>query len=202
MRGTMATPPPANLDLILTELGHAREDERSEREERRGLETRASALLAAGAALIGLVATAVHSFNLRRPDRVGLEIGLAIAGAAMLAALILILRVLNVPPVDPGSIVDRYRGPRTGGDIIDQAGIAERIRQTNLTRLKRLKWAARIFAFSVLVFVLALAFAALRELSAPRSTVTVVVHNIPGKQGPPGPRGLRGPRGRPDPSRG
>ena len=72
------TLPPRELRL-LGELDRRREDERDEREERRGLENRASALLAAGAAVIGLVATAVLDLSVSGSNRVILLVGVGMA---------------------------------------------------------------------------------------------------------------------------
>jgi hypothetical protein len=156
-----------------------REQEGNEREERRGLEARAGALLAAGAAVVGLVATAVGNLNLRGPERDNL-LDLVVAGSAvMLVALVMVARALSLgmTSLGPGEQLPAY---------------VERICRNNQKMVWWLRLATWVFASSVAIFLAVVIWAAYASAPPPKTTMTVVVR---GERGPAGPHGNRGPWG-------
>lgn len=88
-------------EQLLGALGRAREDVRNEREERRGLENRASALLVAGVFVIGLVAQGLSGVNVGGTTRDWLTAGLAVSSAVMVVAIGLLVRALTPKPTPP-----------------------------------------------------------------------------------------------------
>jgi hypothetical protein len=193
--------PPAPLpeEQLLAELEHGRQDERNERDERRGLEARASALLAAGVAVIGLVANALRDINVQGAERDAL-LGLA-AGAslAMAIAIALLARALTRRKVAGGHVYSTTQPSHLPQDVIAQGELVNKIRKKNNKMLDRLKPATWVFAGSVAGFIAVLiwaAFASKPSAPPPRPIINVVVQSPPGPHGAQGPRGPRGPQGR------
>jgi hypothetical protein len=166
-----------------------REEERAEREERRGLEARAGALLAAGAAVVGLLATALSNVNVPGVERDRILLLFVTGTAIMLGALALVAVALN-----------RGMTRRVEGE--PHLAYAGRIRHNNETMVKLLGPATLIFAVSVATFLAALIWAAYASSPPRKAAVTVVVKSEPGRvgpRGPHGPKGARGPQGPPGP---
>jgi hypothetical protein len=158
------------------------EEERAEREERRGLEARAGALLAAGAAVIGLLATGLSGVNVRGWER---EVVLGLFGlgtAVMLYALMGVARALNL------GMIRREKGE-------ERHNYADRIRTNNEKMVNILGPATLVFASSVAFFLAALLWAAWASSPSSSATVKVVVKSERGRTGARGPRGTTGPRG-------
>jgi hypothetical protein len=183
---------PREAQRRLTAAG--REEESLEREERRGLEARGGVLLAAGAATVGLVATAAREAHVSGWER-DLLLGLVVGGSLiMLGAFWMIADALN-------------RGRTNRWDDETRLAYAARIRKYNYALVERLGRATTVFALAVACFLVALILAALSASPPPsQPSVTVVVKSLQGERGqrgPPGPqgskgvRGARGPKGRP-----
>lgn len=184
------------------DLGDAIARERAEREERRGVETRATTLLAGSVAIIGLTAAAIKDINY--PDApfwktviVGLLALIFIYALLAVQSLVLALRIHDVAA-----------GARPRDD--DHEGLirffrtkAERISSQNKTALANLEDAIKRFGMAVGLIISALFALILIDalgLSQSDASKPVVVHVVAprgpaGAPGPPGPRGLRGRRG-------
>jgi hypothetical protein len=185
------TPPESDIP---GELAHGREDERTEREERRGLEARASTLLAAGAAVVGLVATAVRDVAVSGPERDRLLSLLVVASLVMVVALGMVARALSLVMTRGGHAADQGVRAHAEADVIAQQNYVDRIRKGNESMLNWLKPATLVFAVSVACFLATLMWAA--YASGPPPNTTVMVRSL---VGPPGPQGAAGPRGIPGP---
>lgn len=183
------------------ELEHARQDERTEREERRGLEARAGVLLAAGAAIVGLVANAARDVNVTGAERNALLTLILVGSIVMVVALGLVARALSLGMTRGGHSVDGPLRVHDEKDVLDQRAYVKEIRTNNETMIRWLRPATWIFAASVACFLATLIWASYASAPPPKTNVTVVVEGQPGPAGPRGPRGRQGPRGRSDPSR-
>ena len=176
-------------EQLLRELDRRREDERDEREERRGLENRASALLAAGAAVIGLVATSVKDLGVTGSQRDALLGGVGLASVVMVISFGFVVKSLTGRPVRPERI---DASPRSELDAVKQR--VDKIRANNIEMLGQLRTGTLVFGVSVALFTGIVFWAAIAaKTTAARQPIVVrVVH---GPRGPRGERGVRGPRG-------
>jgi hypothetical protein len=182
----------------------ARERERTEREERRGLEARAGVLLAASVAIVGLVATFARELNVSGAQRDALLSFVGVASLPMAGALGYLVRALKLGEI-----------PRLTGE--GPGVYADRVQETNEQVVDLLRTATKYFAASVGLFLVALIWAAWavgpptgKNVTITKKItkdVTVKVKSEPGirgprgfkgnggRQGPPGPRGPEGPPG-------
>jgi hypothetical protein len=181
-RAASQSVPPREARRRLTAAG--REEESLEREERRGLEARGGVLLGAGAAAVGLVATAARETHVHGWER-DLVLGFVVAGSlVMLVAFWMIARALSL-----GRTNRRHDETRLG--------YAARIRENNYKIVRQLGRATWVFAASIAFFLVALILAAILASPPPsQSPVTVIVKSLQGEKGLSGPRGPGGPRGR------
>jgi hypothetical protein len=160
----------------------ALEEERAEREERRGLEARAGALLAAGAGVVGLLATALAVVNVAGSERDGI-LGVFVLGTAvMTVSLAWVAKALTL------GLLRREKGE-------DRGLYAGKIRDNNERMVKALQPATRIFAASVAIFLAALLWAAWASHPAAQDPDRVTVKSLQGEKGEAGPEGPRGHRG-------
>jgi hypothetical protein len=163
----------------------ALEEERAEREERRGLEARAGALLAAGAGVVGLLATALAVVNVGGWERDAI-LGVFVVGTAiMLDSLRRVAKALSL------GLLRRAQNE-------DRGIYADKIRSNNEIMVEAIGPATRIFAASVAIFLVALLWAAWASRPSTQGSDSVTVKSLQGeagKPGPEGPRGREGPRG-------
>jgi hypothetical protein len=172
---------PREAQQRLTAAG--REEESLEREERRGLEARGGVLLAAGAATVGLVATAAREAHVGGWER-DLLLALVVAGSlVMLAAFWMIAQALSLGRTN-------RRADET------RLAYAARIRAKNYEIVKHLGRATWVFAGAIACFLVALILAAVSaSLPSSQPPVTVIVKSLQGEKGQRGPRGPRGAKG-------
>jgi len=173
----------------------ALEEERAEREERRGLEARAGALLAAGAGVVGLLATALAVVHVGGWERNAI-LGVFVVGTAiMLDSLRRVAKALSL------GLLRRTRGE-------DRGIYAGKIRSNNEKMVEAIGPATRIFAVAVAIYLGALLWAAWASQPSTQGSDSVTVKSLrgekgeagkPGPEGPHGREGPRGPEGRPGP---
>jgi hypothetical protein len=170
----------------------ARDEERVEREERRGLEARGGAVLAAGATAVGLVATAIRELRVTGAERDSLLALVAVGSGVMAVALALatVGLVKGKIPREPDEPPGTY---------------AKRVRKNNEEVVGWLRWATGVFVAAVLCLLGALIWAAWASAPSPtpptpkerEEPVTVTVKSLKGERGERGPRGYTGPKGVP-----
>jgi hypothetical protein len=125
------------------------EAERAEREERRGLEARGGVLLAAGAGIVGLLATALPNANVTGSERDAVLITFAFGVSVMLASLLIVAVVMSW-----GAL--KLKGIRAAPP--EEA--AGKIRESNEDLVRGLGIATVTFAVAIAVFLVALVWAA------------------------------------------
>jgi hypothetical protein len=181
-----------DVAAIMSELEHGRQDERTERDERRGLEARASALLAAGAAVIGLVATALRDINVTGAERDRLLTTVAVATLIMAVAIGLTAWALTRRQISGGHRDQGEDRAHTWEDVQNQWKYVETIREKNRDMLRWLKRGTWAFGVALAFFLATVLWAA--WAAAPSSPTPITVH-VSAPAGPPGPQGPRGYRG-------
>jgi hypothetical protein len=171
-------------DHFAAELEHGREDERAERDERRGIEARASALLAAGAAVVGLVATAFRDLNVEGAERDRLLVLIAVASFVMVIALVLAARALSLGLTTGGHGAEEIRRRHTEEDVQAQFDYVGKIRNNNKRMLKALRPAAWFFAASVTLFLANIIWAGWASAPPPKTPVVMKNTTITVKEPP------------------
>jgi hypothetical protein len=188
---TVPSGPPRRILIVGTyglPGGSSVEEERIEREERRGLEARGGALLAAGAAVVGLVATAIRDLNVSSAEKAHLLI-LADVATGLTAVSLLIVAVA----LAGGRIPRGAKSPKE---------YAADIREHNESIVGPIRVATVLFAFGVGLFLAAIIWSAYATGPSPVQMNTVVVKSergSRGRRGASGPRGRAGERGREGP---
>jgi hypothetical protein len=159
--------------------GRSLEEERIEREERRGPEARGGALLAAGAAVVGLVATAIRDLNVSPAEKADLLILADVATGLTAVSLSIVAMALVRGRIPRGA-----KSPKE---------YATDIRKHNERIVLPIRVATVLFALGVVFFLAAIIWSAYATGPPPVQMNTVVVKS---ERGPRGRRGARGPRGR------
>jgi hypothetical protein len=195
-----------HVDRLLSE-------EHAEREERRGIEVRQTALLGTMLVVLGLIGGAATQINIKSSLEAEIVLGLSVSTTAG-AFVVLIFGFRPLKSTSPRHLA---RLAETDPDyaIAGQQDYLDELSGQNVSRLAILERTGRMLAAAVVLFIFGVTVLLLESkislVSSNSSTVTrgypgpPGVQGLPGphgRQGPPGVPGARGPRGFPGPGAG